>query len=468
MSVLLVNPPPLESVPARIVTPPLGLAYLSASLKAQGIEARVLDADALDLSEDRLLERIRGLGPKIIGVTAMTPTVEAAHRSLELLRPVAPFLALGGPHASALGSGVFEDCPVRLDAVVCGEAEHTLPELAGRVISGDTSGISGIPGVLVPGEQTGEADWPRVENLDGLPFPDRDSLPTEKYRHPLFGSAKVTTMISSRGCPYHCIFCDKHTAGSAWRPRSAENVLAELHEVSLERGIKRIIFYDDLFTLDRKRVIDICKGIVELGLDIKWKCEGRVNRVDPETLAWMKRAGCTMIAYGVETATDHGLEFIRKDITVDQAREAFAMTRKAGIQTLGYFILGIPGETIEDEMRTVRLAIDLKADYAQFGVISPFPGTPLYDLGSEKGWVHDLPARGPAERGGRRPVLLDGYWTLERLDEIVRRAHRTFYFRPGYLVERLANVRSADEVIAGATQAMRLAGWWVKSAVKRG
>ncbi|HUT53225.1 MAG TPA: radical SAM protein [bacterium] len=466
MSVLLINPRALDSSAARILTPPLGLAYLSASLQARGIEARVLDADALDLVQAELVEHVKRLTPRIVGVTGMTPIMDAAYRTLEAVRPLTPVLVLGGPHASAVGRKVFDESPVRLDYVVCGEAEESFAELVKKILEGDAGAAEGIAGVLAPGDTNGN-ERPVIPDLDALPFPDRDSLPAGRYRHPLWGRQAVTTMITSRGCPYRCIFCDKHTCGSKWRARSAGNVLAEMEEIVKRRGVRRIMIYDDLFTLQRDRVIEICRGIIERGLQFKWKCEGRVNRVDAETLSWMKRAGCDMIAYGVETATERGLKFLQKDITVDQAREAFALTRAAGIQTLGYFLLGIPGETMEDEMETVRLAIELRADYAQFGVLSAFPGTPLYDYAMERGWVREAPARGPAERG-RRAVIMDGYWTMERIDKAARDAHRKFYFRPRYLIQRFKGLRSFSGWMDGAMQGGRLLSWWLKSSVKRG
>ncbi len=459
MSVLLVNPPALARAPARIATPPMGLAYLCASIEAEGISASVLDAEALRLSPGQVAQKARDIGPRIIGVTSITPLANAAYATLEALRPEAGCLVIGGAHPSAIGAEVFEQCPVPLDAAVCGEAEETFPLFAKKVLSGESPQNVEMPGVIVPGRAGPPGDWPRVEDIDRLPFPQREGLPNDRYRHPLFGGERVTAMITSRGCPYKCVFCDKHVCGSRWRARSPLNVLEEIESIALKTRTRSIIIYDDLFTLRKERVIQICKMMVEKRMQIRWKCEGRVNRVDTEMLGWMRKAGCEVIAYGVETAGTKGLEFLGKDITPGQVREAFAMAREAGIKTLGYFLLGIPGETLDEEMETVRFAIELGADYAQFGVLTPFPGTPLYQQALEKGWVHEMPARGPAELGERRQVLLDGYWTMERLDHVVRTAHRKFYFRPGYLIKRIKNVRSARELAAAAAQAARLAVW---------
>lgn len=454
MKVLLVNPP-VASVAAKISTPPLGLCYLTASLKAAGHDALILDADALDLTTAAAADEVKRHSPDVLGVTAMTPTVEAAWDLIRAARGHAPKVILGGPHVSAVEAKVFEEAAGLIDAAVLGEGEETLPRLLNSMAAGRDEPI---PGVLRPGRDD-PPERPRVRDLNALPFPERASLPAGVYRHPLFGDDPVTAMITSRGCPYRCVFCDKRVCGATFRPRTPENVLAEIEEIALNQGVRRIIIYDDLFTLDRNRVISICKGIIDRGLNITWKCEGRVNRTDAETLSWMRRAGCELIAYGVETAKPSGLEFLRKDITPEQARDAFRLTREAGIRTLGYFLLGIPGETMEDELKTVRFAVEIGADYAQFGILSPLPGTPLYDLAAEKGWLHEAPARGPAERGSRRPVILDGYWTIERLDEIARRAHRMFYFRPGYLARRVLRAGSWAEVKAGARQAAKLLGW---------
>lgn len=145
-------------------------------------------------------------------------------------------------------------------------------------------------------------------------------------------------MFTSRGCPYNCIFCDKSIFGSKWRARSPENIINELKDIVATLGVKTIIFYDDLFTVNKERAINICRGIIDAGLKITWKCEGRVNLVDEELLGWMKKAGCKMIAYGVESGNQRGLDYLNKNTTPAQIKRAFNLTHQAGIKTMAYFI----------------------------------------------------------------------------------------------------------------------------------
>ena len=458
MRIILLNPPPEAGQSREILGPPLGLAYLAAALEAGGQEVEILDAFALGLSWNELeglLERSR---PDLVGIGGMTPIIRASYQAAKIARRFVRWLVLGGPHVSAVRSKVFQEAP-EFDFALAGEAEETLPALCQALEAGQDPAEAGqgIPGLLSP--QSENPGSPIIRDLDRLAFPARRLLPNLRYRHPLFGGEPIATVMTSRGCPYGCIFCDKSVSGRNWRPRSAENVLAELSQIVEELGLRSIIFYDDLFTLDKERSIRIAQGIIERKLNLRWKCEGRVNLVDEEVLTWMKRAGCEMIAYGVETPNPQGLKFLHKGTTAEQAAAAFARTRAAGIQTLAYMILGIPGESFADELKTIRFARELGADYAQFALLSPFPGTPLYQEAVSQGWYREGPALGPAEQGAERPRLVTGEWTEERLQAIQRRAYTGFYLRPGYVLKRLSRLRSGRELWAGARSGLELLRW---------
>jgi len=455
MRILLLNPPPEAGQSRDILGPPLGLAYLAAALQAAGQKVEILDAFALGLPWNELegfLDRSR---PDLVGIGGMTPIISASYRAAKIAKRFARWLVLGGPHVSALRSKVFEEAP-EFDFALAGEAEETFPMLCKALEAGQTPGQE-IPGLLSPKSENPGA--PIIQDLDRLPFPARRLLPNPRYRHPLFGGEPIATVMTSRGCPFGCVFCDKSVSGRTWRPRSADNVLAELEQIVKELGLRSIIFYDDLFTLDPERAIRIAQGMLERKLNLRWKCEGRVNLVNEEALAWMKRAGCEMIAYGVETPNEQGLKFLHKGITAEQAAAAFAKTRAAGIQTLAYFILGIPGETFADELKTIRFAREIGADYAQFALLSPFPGTPLCREAVSRGWYREGPALGPAEQGSQRPRLLTEEWTEDRLKAIQRRAYTGFYLRPGYVLKRLGRLRSGRELVAGVRSGLGLLRW---------
>ena len=339
MKVLLIQTPARTLRREEIIVPPLGLLYLAAALERDGHEVEVLDAFAERLGWEDFEERLRHSGATAAGIGGMTPVWDLTRRALKIMRPRFDIIFAGGPHVSAMGEKIFEDCP-EIDHAVIGEGEDTLVELLRALEnSGDPTTIRGTvnPRGAAPTR-------PPISDLDSLPFPARHLIREDLYRYPLLGVEPVTTMFTSRGCPYRCIFCDKTIFGSSLRERSAESVLDEMEHIVCQDGITSVIIYDDLFTLNRERVIKIAKGMVERGINLRWKCEGRVDRVDAEMLGWMHRAGLKVMAYGVETKGDDGLKFLRKDTTSDQAMDAFRLTHEAGIDTVGYFILGIPGE----------------------------------------------------------------------------------------------------------------------------
>ncbi|MBI5241032.1 MAG: radical SAM protein [Elusimicrobia bacterium] len=447
--IVLINPPiPGKNPSLRI--PSLGLGYLASSLRQAGMEAAVIDAAALGLDHDAVARRVASLNPDIVGITATTPLSGSAYQLAKALRPHARWLILGGAHPSALSRRIFEHCP-ELDYGFRGEAEESFPRFAKALLAGERR--TDFPGLITKDQDSPPAS---VRDPDRLPFPAWDLMPMDRYRHPLFPGERLATVFSSRGCPYQCIFCDKTVCGAKYRPRGPRSVVAELEALRSRHGVTAFMFYDDLFSLDRERVIAICRLILERGLKIRWKCECRVNTVDAELLSWMKKAGCVQVAFGIETAHQKGLDWLRKGIKVGQVQDAVAHTRQAGIGVLGYFILGLPVQDYEEELETVDFAVRLGLDYAQFASLSPFPGTPLYDLAQEKGWYKEGPGVAPEEYGDTRPLLITDYWTEARLKRIMNQAYRRFYLRPGYI---LKTALRPSGFLALARSGLRLLGW---------
>ena len=454
MKILLVQPPPRIPSHETIVVPPLGLAYLAAVLRRDEHEVEILDGFALQLGWDEYESAVAKAGAELIGITAMTPVCDTSYRALRAARPHCRHLVLGGAHVAAVKQRVFEDMP-EIDFAMYGECENSFAKVVKALEEGRD--IGEMAGVITREKINPPAQF--IENLDALPFPARDLLPTERYRYILSKGHGVTSMFTSRGCPYKCVFCDKSTFASRWRARSADNIIAEMKEIVEKFGAKTIIIYDDLFTVDIKRVKAVCEGILREGLKIDWKCEGRVNIVDPEMLALMKRAGCSMIAYGVESANPVALEYLNKKTTPEIVRQAFAATKKAGIRTMGYFILGIPVETYEDSLRTIDFAVSIGADYAQFSVLSPFPNTAMYNDAKARGWYAEVDAQNPMDKDLKRPVMLNENWNEEKLRDILRVAHKKFYMRPKIILREMLSVRSLSTLRSKFSTALKLLRW---------
>ena len=441
MKIVLVHPPSRHRKQEDMVIPPLGLAYLAATLEREGYKVRIIDAFALGMDWDDFEEEIKNAGADLIGIGGLTPTIDSTLRAIKICRPHTGTLVMGGPHLSVYGQEFFKDCP-ELDFGIMGEGEESFAALVKKLEKGENPWE--VPGLVGPDRANSPAEG--MLDLDRIPFPARHLLPSRAYRYPLWPGKRITTMITSRGCPYSCVFCDKSIFGSRWRARSPANVIGEIEQIVQDFKIQSIILYDDLFTLNKQRVIEICQGILERGLRIEWKCEGRVDRVDEEMLGWMKKAGCSLIAYGVESGSQEGLDYLQKKITLSQVRRAFSLTHKAGIKPMAYFILGIPVETFEQGLKTIEFARELKPEYAQFSILSPYRGTKLYDEAVAKGWYREVDANNPFDKDQKRPVLLSENWSEEKLQEILKRAHRRFYFRGGYILTRLLGIRSFQEV----------------------
>jgi len=492
MKVVLVNPPAEQTLVGnnpefldeeRGHNPPLGLLYIAAVLE-QGSdhEVAVVDAQAEELAYDALTQRIAAEEPDVVGVTTMTFTLLDAMHTVQVARQAAPRarIVLGGPHVH-----LFPRETVALpgvDFAVRGEGEYSMLALCDRLDQPDRwgevpgltwkRGHSAFPtgeGSSLPGGRAQEKQnvpfseirenpvAPLIDDLDALPHPARHLTDVSRYSSVLARRQPVTTMFTSRGCPYRCAFCDRPHLGKKFRARSAGSVVDEI-QACVEMGIHEFLLYDDTFTVKRQRVLDVCAEIQRRGLDVGWDIRARVDTVDAEVLAALRAAGCERIHYGVEAGSDHFMKVIRKGITVEQARTAFRLTKKAGISTLAYFMIGIPGETEDDIYGTFRLARQLDPDFTHITILCPFPGTEIYRNALAEGvygtdhWLEF--ARNP--QPGFQPL----YWTqqlsAEQLESLLVKAYKSFYTRPGYILKQLAKVRSWHELRAKLKAGLRV------------
>jgi anaerobic magnesium-protoporphyrin IX monomethyl ester cyclase len=359
--------------------PPLGVAYIAASLRKAGYDVNILDCTFLDRED--ALKRARTSGADVVGIYSMVTMRKESIWFAKHLRDCCPLLIAGGPLPSCDPVSFMDD----FDIVVRGEGEHAMLEIL-RAYE-DNHDFSSVPGIVYRRRSTGEADGhvftgrrDLETNLDGIAFPARDLLPNNSYIEHWKNKSgyATTTVITTRGCPFSCEFCSNAVFDISYRERSPENVVDEV-EQALSFGYDRIHFADDVFTLRRERVLRVCEEIRKRGLQFKWECLGRVDSIDKDTATAMKSAGCDRIFFGIESGSDSTLRLMNKKITVDRARRAVDAAHAAGLKTGAFFILCYPGETDKTVLDTLSFATSLPLDYLSFTMPYPLPGTALYE-----------------------------------------------------------------------------------------
>lgn len=362
--------------------PPLGISYIAAALEQDGHQVHLIDCTFRKRQE--ALEEALAIGAEVVGLYCMVTLVDDCLWFAENLRPTSRLLIAGGP-LPTVGHLPFLE---HFDVVVRGEGERTVCELLRAWNRG--ADLAQVPGIVLrhrggaaaetEAKATFTSDRPFTADLDGLPRPARHLLPNADYiRH---GKMKygysISTVMSTRGCPFRCEFCSNVIFGGSYRQRSAENVVDEVEEV-LRLGYDRISFADDVFTLKKERVLRVCAEIRRRNLDFHWECLGRVDSLDEPTARAMRDAGCTRIYFGVESGSQPILDQMNKKTTPEEARRAVEAAHRAGLEVGAFFILGYPGDTDDSVLATLRYAASLPLDYLGLTMPYPLPGTGLYD-----------------------------------------------------------------------------------------
>lgn len=447
---------PGEVEGSRGHNPPLGLLYLAAAVRNVGLdEVAALDAQAEELDDQAIENRLRSLKPDVVGVTALSFTLIDALAVARIAKKLGAKTVLGGPHPHIYPkeTSAFE----QVDYVMRGEGEKSFTQLL-NALREEKRPVN-IPGAgwHENGAYQSGPELTGFLDAKAFPIPARDLVNTKLYTSILARTSPVTTIMSSRGCPYRCLFCDRPHLGRKFRAREAKSVADEIGEC-IELGIREFIFYDDNFTTDRERVLAICAEIRARGYRIIFDVRARVNDLDEEMLTAMRAAGCDRIHLGVESGDEEILKTLRKGITRAGAERGFRLARNAGLRTLAYFMFGAPGETRETAARTVEFARRLKPDYAHFSMLIPFPATELYTLGLERGiWKTDVwaeYARNPSS--GFIPPVWEENLDRAELLKITLDAYKKFYWDPAYVLRRLSHVRSINEFLREARAGMKI------------
>jgi len=354
--------------------PPLGLGYIASYLRNNGVSVDIVDCTFMNWK--KAFDYVKRLKPSIVGIYSMFSMAKPAIELSKVLRDECELLVAGGPLPTT-SPEIFLNY---FDVVVKGEGEQTCLDIVKCFL--DKRDFSSVPGILYrrSNEIVFTGDRSPFKNLDIIPFPARDLFPNKEYiqywrkRH-LPAKASI---ITTRGCPFNCDFCSNAIFGISYRERSSENVVDEIEE-TLRLGYESIFFIDDCFTLNKKRVMEICDEILDRRLNFEWECLSRVDNISVELAKKMRRAGCSRVFFGIESGNERILRIMGKDFSLEEARKAVENVTSAGINAGAFFIVGYPGETDETILDTINFSTSLPLEYLSFTLPYPIPGTGLYE-----------------------------------------------------------------------------------------
>jgi radical SAM superfamily enzyme YgiQ (UPF0313 family) len=455
------------------IVPPLGILYIAAALERQGHELQVFDIDP-DVSP--CIDQVSKFAPHIVGIGCYTNTYPKARRLAAKLKQELPqaIFVCGGVHATAKPQETIRE--LKVDYLVYAEGERSMSRLVRCLESGSHSEIPGIKGLYYwkDGEVAYTGPPALIDELDAIPFPARHLLDYRPYLVPPgmirgYAMERVTTIFTSRGCPYPCTYCASHIVqGKKVRRRSAANVIAEIETLVRDYRIRGFYICDDLVTGDHEWMMEFSRQLAAKNFGLRWACQSRVDLVDEEMLRLMKQAGCVQLDFGVESGSDKTLKTMKKKASADEARSAFALMHAMKMRACATFIIGFPGETEEDMEETYRLAQEINADYTAFYFLTPYPGTAIYNMAVQNAWID--PALIADERFTHRqaaaPIMAIEY-SPEKLVAIRRRFQNRFFVRNylrwrnlrfygSLLLALLSSPRDAGRALAGFFRTLRL------------
>ncbi|MFC1510393.1 B12-binding domain-containing radical SAM protein [Candidatus Omnitrophota bacterium] len=449
---------------AGVQFPPLPLMFIATVLKEKKFDVDVVDAQAENTSLKDLEKNICDYD--VVFLISATMSYAEDADVLASLKKVNPRLKtiVFGAHATYLPEAALARDSV--DIIVRKEAEFVIRDIITALSGGDDSWkkVKGI-GYRQDGQIVINADYPYIENLDELPIPDRSLLNQSVYYYnPIIKKYPWTTVLSSRGCPSRCTFCTSPSYyGPVYRACSAEKVVEEMIYLK-SLGYKEIFFRDEAFTTNAKRVFDICRLLIEKNVGLNWICSAKASRCSYELLKVMKEAGCRIIRVGVESGVQQILDNVKKDVKVEQVEELFKNTRKLNIETHAHMMLGMPGETEETVAQTFAFIHQIKPSTVTYGIMTPYPGTPIYEEVLKKDPLYGEGTHIDAASVHTNASFSYCFTSLpqRRVEELVQIGYRKFYARPSYVFERLMKIRDFAELrrllIAG-TQVFSFIRW---------
>ncbi len=428
------------------IFPSLALAQLAAWVRQHGYQVGLIDLHAENLLPKDAGSRVRDFAPDIVALTAKTLGWPAVIEIAQMVKAEYPraVVVVGGPQLSIYPKeSLTWEC---FDMAVVGDGEETMLDICDHVESG--SSLLDIPGTVVrKGDETViNASRPVPKDIDRYPMPAWDLLPMGSYNC-LTLLKPFATMVTTRGCPWHCGYCSQ-VYSEKLRFRDPMLVVDEMEYLEKTYGVREIVMFDETFTIGKKRMRKLSEEILRRNLKVKFNIRARVDTVDRETLTLLKRAGLKSIHMGVEAGTDRVLKIMNKQITREQTERAFRIAREVGIETRGYFMVGYYDATPDDVEEMIRFSANIGLDWASYSVATALPATDLYRIAQERGYVDgDFWRRYTINGGGPIPQLETETFTAERLRQYRTKAYMNFYLRPDLIRRKLSKSEGREELM---------------------
>ncbi|UCH32690.1 MAG: radical SAM protein [Candidatus Bathyarchaeota archaeon] len=423
--------------------PPLGILYCSTVLKNEGFEVSVLDQAAKGYTTMQTRDWVKRENPDILGISVLSSSSKEAGEIAGLVKKENPNLLVvfGNYHSTFNADRILRKYPY-VDIVVRGEGEYTSLELAKCLQNGEK--IKTVNGITYRVNKRKIKTTPEkslIKDVDSLPFPDRRLVDCE-YTSRIFGirtaTKRFTSLLSSRGCPFHCTFCAcRNFARGIWRPRSVENIVKELEFLHSE-GYREFLFVDDNFTLNPRRITKLCRKLRKKKLKVEWFCDSRVDNCGFNTFREMVKAGCRTLYFGIESANQRILNYYKKNISPAQSKTAVRNARKAGVDIIvGSFIVGAPDETREEIKKTLEFAQKIDIDVPSFNILGAPVGSPLWNELVAKGFIDEDKHW---EEGAYVPRVVPTAVQFEEISEMIFNYFKSFYFNPRKLCSEIVRM----------------------------
>ncbi|MFH0701917.1 MAG: radical SAM protein [bacterium] len=437
---------PIENLLVIPPLPPTDLMYMASIAESLGYICKITDYSLDNLNIDNFINDIKEFQPDYLVINTATPTLQQDLKVCSAAKKIFSDIQIiaKGAYFLKFSKETLNDFP-DLDMIIRGEPEITLLEILSAKDKKDILGLTWLD--KYNNKIILNSDRPFNDDLDSLPFPARHLIDNKRYIRP--DNRKIQGVVKvSRGCPYHCFFClATPVSGKKVRTRSPENILKEVKICIEKYGMRDFLFWSDIFNLDKKWATDLCNTILASGLKFNWASNTRIDTIDIETAKLMYKAGCKLVSIGIESGNQEILNKMGKKITLAQIRESIKILKKVGMEIYGYFVVGLPWETKETIEDTIKFAVELDCDFVNFYTAVAFPGTRFYDYVLENNLFDPTDTQNNLYKNAYYyPVVKTHYLNKDEIFELHKKAVKSFYLRPGYILRNLLKIRSLNEL----------------------